>query len=211
MISTYKYLTVFLAASLSFYACQKDEDPNAEWVPGKEWIDVRDGQTYATVKVGGQVWMAENFNYLPDSGSWAYNNDASLASTYGRLYFWETAIIICPGGWHLPLQEEWEELIDHLGGYEVAGGKLKENGTAHWESPNGGATNEVGFTALPGGYMWFEDRFQDLHEYAHFWSASKYSIQYVYANTISWLSGYMIDYNTMDLRGCACSVRYIKD
>ncbi len=58
---------------------------------------------------------------------------------------------VCPAGWHLPGQAEWEQLIDYLGGDSIAGGKLKETGTTHWESPNTGATNESGFTALPGG------------------------------------------------------------
>lgn len=212
MIGKCRYFAVLLAASMIFCACRKvDTDPNEDWVPGERWIDTRDGQSYATVKIGDQVWMAENFKYLPDSGSWAYDNDAAMVSTYGRLYGWETAVSICPMGWHLPLQEEWQELCDFLGGRDVAGGKLKENGTSHWEDPNGGATNEVGFSALPGGYMWYWDRFQDLHEYAHFWTASKQSAVYVYTNTLSCLDGSMFDYNTMDLRVCACSVRYIKD
>ncbi|HZK23639.1 MAG TPA: FISUMP domain-containing protein [Atopostipes sp.] len=85
-------------------------------------------------------------------------------STYGVLYNWPAAMGgsistanlsgvqgVCPKGWHLPRDAEWKQLTDYLGGDDVAGGKLKENGTAHWYSPNIGATNEKGFTALPGG------------------------------------------------------------
>lgn len=203
---------MILALSLVCSACQRqDPDPNEDWVPGEEWIDIRDGQAYATVQIGNQVWMAENFNFLPDSGSWVYENNMNYTSVYGRLYNWETALKACPDGWHLPLQEEWQELIDHLGGWEIAGGKLKEIGTGNWESPNVGATNSVGFSALPGGYMWNEHEFIDLGWYAHFWSSSKYSVDYVAVNTLSWLGASVIDNSLPNYRGYACSVRYIKN
>ena len=87
-------------------------------------------------------------------------------STYGVLYNWPAAMAgepgsssnpngvqgVCPTGWHLPGDDEWTELADFLGGRSFAGGKLKESGTTHWDSPNSGATNESGLTALPGGY-----------------------------------------------------------
>ncbi len=90
-----------------------------------------------------------------------YNNDVN--SIYGALYTyaaaigdnWEKDLVenqgVCPDGWHLPSDAEWTELTDYLGGEAVAGGKLKEAGTTHWIAPNAGATNESGFTALPGG------------------------------------------------------------
>ncbi len=136
------------------------------------FTDTRDGNIYQTVTIGDQVWMAENLRYLPsvvesDTGSdtiafyyvYGYegtNVNAAKATeeytTYGVLYNWSAACISCPQGWHLPSDEEWTQLIDYLGGENVAGGKLKETGTTHWYSPNIGATNETGFTALPGGY-----------------------------------------------------------
>ncbi|MBI5010148.1 MAG: fibrobacter succinogenes major paralogous domain-containing protein, partial [Bacteroidia bacterium] len=133
-----------------------------------------DGNVYQTVTIGTQVWMKENLKTtklndgiaLPnviDNAAWAaltttgycwYNNDATTyKSTYGALYNWYAVNTgkLCPIGWHVPSDDEWTLLTTFRGGYSVAGGKLKETGTLHWTSPNTGATNETGFTALPGG------------------------------------------------------------
>ncbi len=96
--------------------------------------------------------MAENLAYYTSNGCWAYDNNQSNVEIYGYLYNWETAINVCPSGWHLPSDAEWTTLTDYLGGENVSGGKMKETGTLHWNSPNTGATNESGFLALPGGY-----------------------------------------------------------
>jgi uncharacterized protein (TIGR02145 family) len=88
-----------------------------------------------------------------------YNNDAATyKATYGALYNWYAVDVasnggknVCPTGWHVPTDAEWTILTTYLGGESVAGGKLKETGTTHWSSPNTDATNETGFTALPGG------------------------------------------------------------
>ena len=134
-----------------------------------------DGNHYSSVLIGSQIWMAENLKTIKyndgtaiplvtDATEWSnltthgycwYNNDeATYGDTYGALYNWYTVETgnLCPTGWHVPTDAEWTELIDYLGGESVAGGKLKETGTTHWNSPNPGATNETGFTTLPGGY-----------------------------------------------------------
>jgi uncharacterized protein (TIGR02145 family) len=79
---------------------------------------------------------------------------------------------IAPTGWHVPTDAEWTTLIDYLGGDKVAGGKLKEIGTTHWITPNTGATNETGFTALPGSYRSNDGRFDvdDIGSYGMWWS-----------------------------------------
>jgi uncharacterized protein (TIGR02145 family) len=100
-------------------------------------------------------------------------------NTYGALYNWYTVNSgnLCPTGWHVPTDDEWTTLITYLGGQSVAGGKLKEIGTTHWESPNTGATNGTGFTALPGGYRFrFGNRY--FHNVGHvggWWSATESS------------------------------------
>jgi uncharacterized protein (TIGR02145 family) len=108
-------------------------------------------------------------------------------STYGVLYNWPAAMNgaassttnpsgvqgVCPAGWHLPSDAEWTELTDYLGGTSVAGGKLKETGTAHWNSPNTGATNETGFTALPGGTRSLNGYFFHIGSYGLWWSATE--------------------------------------
>jgi uncharacterized protein (TIGR02145 family) len=141
-----------------------------------------DGNSYKTVQIGGQKWMAENLRTtiyndgtpirnvtdddewmnlnasgLPDTEQAAYcwyNNDAlSFQANYGALYTWYAVQSdkLCPSGWHVPSPDEWGILIEHLGSRDFGGGKLKEAGTSHWLAPNTAATNETGFTALPGG------------------------------------------------------------
>jgi uncharacterized protein (TIGR02145 family) len=80
---------------------------------------------------------------------------------------------VCPTGWHLPSDAEWTQLTDYLGGESVAGGKLKETGTAHWNSPNTGATNETGFTSLPGGYRTSPGAFYGIGYLGGWWSATE--------------------------------------
>ena len=134
-----------------------------------------DGNSYATVSIGTQIWMTENLRVtkysdgtaiplITDNDSWSnaltpgycwYNNDeATFRNPYGALYNWYAANTgrLCPTGWHLPSDAEWTILTNFLGDLTLAGGKLKESGTAHWSSPNTGATNEIGFSHLPGGY-----------------------------------------------------------
>lgn len=138
------------------------------------FIDQRDGQEYKWVRIGNQMWMAENLNYKKRK-SWCYNNKVANCNEYGRLYNWETAIKACPNGWHIPIDAEWDNLVDYLRGSDVAGGKMKETGTTHWDSPNKDATNESGFTALPGGFRSTVGYFNDLGSNNSWWSATEYS------------------------------------
>jgi uncharacterized protein (TIGR02145 family) len=134
--------------------------------------DSRDNQQYKTVIIGTLVWMAENLNFDPGEGSRTYENNKAVASVYGRLYDWMTAKLVCPAGWHLPDNEEWSILSAALGGDSISGGKLKETGTKHWKSPNTGATNEAGFSALPGGKFQGDGNFYDIWLDGRWWSSS---------------------------------------
>ena len=135
------------------------------------FTDSRDGKKYKTVKIGKQIWMAENLNYNA-SGSVCYKNDSSNCQKYGRLYDWNTAKDACPSGWHLPSHEEWVELTDYVGGEEIAGKKLKSS--SGWnESGNG--TDTYGFSALPGGYGISDGYFYRADNYGYWWSASESS------------------------------------
>ncbi|HPG39387.1 MAG TPA: fibrobacter succinogenes major paralogous domain-containing protein [bacterium] len=147
-----------------------------------------DGNTYQTVKIGEQWWMAENLQVthyrdgteipnVTDNSAWAnlttgaycdYNNNPANSSTYGRLYNLYALLNnsnIAPEGWHIPSTTEWETLADNLGGMLGAGDKLKEAGTAHWSCTNSTATNESGFTALPAGMRNSNGVFEKLGEY----------------------------------------------
>jgi uncharacterized protein (TIGR02145 family) len=138
----------------------------------------REGNIYKTVVIGHQTWMAENLRttifsdgkpipLIPEDNtlekplspgySW-YKNDPDIynyKNVYGALYNFYTVQTgkLCPTGWHVPSEQEWYTLFDYLGGFGVCAGKLKETGTTHWMTPNTGATNESGFTALPGGWV----------------------------------------------------------
>ncbi len=172
--------------TILFTSCNKDEKTdNSSTETTGVLTDSRDGKIYKWVKIGNQYWMAENLNYDASSGIWIYNNDSNNADTYGRLYNWETACDVCPDGWHLPSDAEFTSLVNYLGGKNVAGGKMKEAGTIHWDSVNEGATNESGFSALPGGYCNMVSNFDELGYGAYFWSSTKGVIQnYAYYRTL---------------------------
>ena len=171
------------------------------------FTDPRDGQTYQTVKIGSQTWMAENLNY-ETSNSWWYDNSSANGDTYGRLYTWDAALNACPSGWHLPSDDEWTILSDFLGGTNIAGGKMKEAGTAHWNSPNTVPTNSSGFTALPGGYHNSGVSFIDLGYGGYWWSSTEYSGTYAWLRDLYYNSGRVYRHNGPKVHGF--SVRCLK-
>jgi uncharacterized protein (TIGR02145 family) len=162
-----------------------------------EIINDVDGNTYNFIRIGTQFWMAENLKttrykngttipLVTDNNAWGnlttpgycwYNNEESVyKATYGALYNWYTVSTgnLCHAGWHVPTDAEWTTLTTYLGGESVAGGKLKETGTAHWASPNTGATNETGFTALPGGHRYVTGPYTSFWQQGYWWSSSEY-------------------------------------
>ena len=159
-----------------------------------------DGNVYNTVTIGTQVWMKENLKTTKyrngnligtttpatlDINSestpkyqWAYDGNESNVATYGRLYTWYAVTDtrnVCPTGWHVPTDAEWTVLTTFLGGDNVAGGILKEIGTTHWATPNTGATNETGFTALPSGYRYDNSTFNKIGYFGNWWRSSQYA------------------------------------
>ncbi len=162
----------------------------------KPGVKDADGNNYEIVTIDAQTWMAENLKttkyndgtaipLVNDNNDWGnlttpgycwYNNDAATyEASYGALYNWHTVNTgkLCPTGWHVPTDAEWTTLTTFLGGGSVAGGKLKEAGTAHWITPNTGATNETGFTALPGGYRGNDGAFYYNGTSGGWWSATE--------------------------------------
>lgn len=207
------------------------------------FTDSRDGNHYNVVKIGNQIWMAENLKYLPSvvepaTGSsttpyyyvYDYNGtDVNAAratanyTTYGVLYNWTAAMNssvsstanpssvqgVCPIGWHLPSDAEWTELTNYLGGTSVAGGKLKEIGTTHWSSPNTGATNATGFTALPAGDRIGSGSFLYVGLYGYWWSTTEFSATNTRYQSLSYYSGDAHLYNYGKEFGF--SVRCVRD
>jgi len=154
-----------------------------------------DGNVYHTVTIGTQVWMVENLKTtkyhdgtsipnVTDNNAWSnlttgaycdYNNTPSNSATYGKLYNWYAVNTgkLCPTGWHVATDAEWTTLTNSLGGGSIAGGKLKETGITHWNSPNTGATNKTGFTALPGGGRDSDGTFFNVGDGGYWWSATE--------------------------------------
>ncbi len=193
-----------------------------------------DGNTYKTIQIGTQTWMAENLKTTRykngdligttspatlDISSettakyqWAYNGDESKVAIYGRLYTWYAVTdsrYVCPTGWHVPSDEEWTALTDFLSGADVAGGKLKETGFMHWWSPNTGATNATGFTALPGGYRYSYGEFDLIGYYGFRWSSSESSTGYAWCRKMYYNYGY--DYRSYGVAQDNFSVRCLRD
>jgi uncharacterized protein (TIGR02145 family) len=155
-----------------------------------------DGNLYHTVTIGTQIWIVENLKttryndstpipLVTDSAAWNslttpgycwYNNDTANKNTYGAIYNWFTVNTgkLAPTGWHVPSDDEWTTLTTYLGGESIAGGKLKETGTTHWRTPNLGATNENGFTALPGGHRDVNGSFNVIGDDGFWWSVTEY-------------------------------------
>jgi uncharacterized protein (TIGR02145 family) len=168
-----------------------------------EWVTDYDGMSYASLILGNQQWLAWNLSVIHYNngdpipniplGSYWYNttsgafvnwgNSPITAEIYGRLYNYYAVVDsrnLCPVGWHVPSDAEWTILINYLGGSSVAGGKLKEAGTDHWNSPNTGATNRSGFTALPGGvadwdFFSYYVTFYSLRVNGYFWTSTEIS------------------------------------
>ncbi|MDR2555431.1 MAG: hypothetical protein LBC64_08400 [Fibromonadaceae bacterium] len=141
------------------------------------FTDARDKKTYKTVKIGEQVWMAENLNYA-DKDSKCYDDNEENCKKYGRLYNWETAIKACPAGWHLPRKAEWERLLRFADSTytgkesEIAGNRLRAK--SGWQRINGepnNGTDTYGFSALPGGG--FMGRFAGIGGTSALWSATE--------------------------------------
>ncbi len=220
------YLLCFFLAIL-IMNCEKKKDSDIVQVTDT------DGNVYGTVTIGTQVWMAENLKttqyndglgipLVTDNGAWksintpAYcwydNNKTNYKDTYGALYNWYAVETdkLCPEGWHVPSNDEWETLMDYLGGSGVAGGKLKEAGFEHWDAPNTDATNESAFTALPGGARQYsEGIFMEMGLTGAWWSASEVSEEIALLRAIEYDDGYTME-AAVDKRTGA-SVRCLKD
>ena len=171
-------VTKLVTSENQYYKCvdgdwEETEAPiqNSPFAGGGILKDSRDGQTYKTVQIGDQVWMAENLNYETE-GSYCYDDVKSNCAKYGRLYIWEAATSACPSGWHLPSQGEFETLLEFVGGEDVAGTKLKF--VSGWRE-NGNGEDAFGFSALPAGGRGVNGNYDGEGYGAFFWSSTELS------------------------------------
>lgn len=198
--------------------------------------DSRDGQTYKTVKIGDQTWMAENLNY-EITNSYCYEDNAANCAKYGRLYTWAAAMDsagtwsangkgcgygstcsvastgsvtlvrgVCPEGWRLPSQTEWNTLFTAVGGSSVAGTKLKS--FSGWNS-SGNGMDDFLFSALPAGGRYYDGDFFNEGSYAFFWSSTENSSDYAYSMNLNY--GLDDAYLYLNIKYYGFSVRCLKD
>lgn len=192
-----------------------------------------DGNVYTTVVIGSQKWMVENLkvthyvngdpipnityfvewaNLNTGAYVWFNNDEAGYGDIYGALYNWYTVVDsrkLCPTGWHTPRDEEWTMLTEYLGGESIAGGKMKGTGTIYWHVPNTGATNESGFTGLPGGYRDFYGMFYWTSYGGTWWSDTEDTVEHVWYRGLNYDDDNVNRNNNNKREGF--SVRCVKD
>ena len=190
------------------------------------------GNVYKTIVIGTQEWMAENLkttvyrngnaidNIIENyqwldltTGAWAsYNNDNQYDCPYGKLYNWFAVAdprYLCPTDWHVPTDGEWTALTDYIGGAAVAGGKMKTTGLQYWISPNTDATNESGFSGLPGGYRSSSGDFYNVGNGGYWWSSSEYDASRAWYRFLTY--NYDNAYQDRNDNGVGFSVRCLRD
>ncbi len=193
----------------------------------------RDSNIYDIVTIGNQVWMKQNLktthykngttinfpgtnnsawvNTTSGAYAWYDNDSVTYKNIYGGLYNWYAVNTgnLCPTGWHVPTIAEWDTLTVYLGGASIAGGKLKS--TTLWSSPNSGATNSSGYTALPGGRRYSESGATSGISYVGFWwSSSQYNTNYSYATTMEYVNSILV-YDNINKKQNGYSVRCLRD
>jgi uncharacterized protein (TIGR02145 family) len=163
----------------------------------ESFTDPRDGKKYKTIKIGDQVWMAENLNYDAGDGSSCYEGNSVNCTKYGRLYTWEAAKKSAPAGWHIPNKNEFDQLLSYLGG---------DSKTAYQKLTDGGSAK---FNVLFGGWRNFSGNFANLGSIAHFWTSSELDDENAW--NLSLGSGDQGADLGLGNQACTFSVRCIKD
>ncbi len=235
-MQTQKKISLILFVMLGIFfmistGCKKKTDPVPEPVTVKDI----DGNVYHLVTINSQVWMVENLkttkyrngDAIPavtidslwnkqaatSTGAYCnYNINGASIAVYGHLYNWYAVNDprgLAPAGWHIASKTEWEALTTFLGGDTLAGGKLKETGTLNWLSPNTGATNSTGFTAVPGGFRIYSGKSEMFGAFGVWWTSTP-------ADDFSALNCGMFNDNAGALisanrKANGCSIRCIRD
>jgi len=214
---------VVISIILLLFGCSKDELPTVKDIDGNE---------YHYITIGSQVWMVENLKTsryrngdtipsVTENTDWRnlttgalcyYNNDSNNGKTYGILYNWyvlDDNRMVAPSGWRVATIEDWNTLINYLGGTNIAGGKLKETGTSHWISPNSDASNTINFSALPAGIRDNHGNFTQQRETAEWWIPKEYD------SIVAWFTqiadGTSIQVSEFGHKNSGLSIRCVKE
>jgi len=199
-----------------------------------ETIQDIDGNSYKTIKIGTQTWMAENLKTtkfsdgtsIPSTSDpltdisnesapiyqWSYNNNKELSKNAGLLYTWYAASSlkgVCPTNWHVPREDEWLKMTSYLGGLDNVGYKLKELGSTHWSIANKEVTNETGFTALPAGYRNSNGTFDLINITGYWWTSTQTGAENANHRNLNIYNSGLGNYGLFKKSGA--SIRCIKD
>jgi uncharacterized protein (TIGR02145 family) len=197
------------------------------------WSHVSTPAHHPSVTIGNQKWMEKNLDvttyrngdtiaYVPDPATWAsmttgawcyYNNDPSTNVAYGKLYNWFAVNDprgLAPIGWHIPSDAEWAYLENQLGGATVAGGALKVTGTTTWSTPNVGATNTMGWAALPAGYRNWDGTFNGIGLASVWWSSTETDPLTAWSASVFYGTSYLDRYDAFE-KESGYSIRCVRD
>jgi len=230
---------IFLCLSLGVLifitnSCKKNEtppDPTPNPPPSYGTVSDIDGNVYLTLIIGSQEWMVQNLRtsrlndgtaipFVVNETAWGnlttpgycwYYANSDYKYPYGGLYNWATVNTgkLAPTGWRVPTEADWLKLINYLGGTDIAGGKMKEQGTSHWLAPNSDATNSSWFSDIPGGIRGFEGGFFLFGSNSFLWSSTESSFSEGWSVGCSYCLSLV---STGDLaKGDGCSVRCVKN
>ncbi|HSQ41278.1 MAG TPA: FISUMP domain-containing protein [Fibrobacteraceae bacterium] len=208
------------SASFDWERCETSSDCGS-------FMDTRDHHLYKFVTIGTQIWMAQNLNFdtLNGDGSWCYSNQSTSCDSYGRLYTWTTTMNVnssyqsqtfgdslnhqglCPSGWHVPANSEWDTLLINLEENPAASYLKSDSG---WIVFNGISNyDSLGFHALPGGYYSTTGSFfYDLGYAGHWWTATEYESKRAYCAHLTYSSNSL--QRTSDAKNIAYSLRCVK-
>jgi uncharacterized protein (TIGR02145 family) len=234
--------TIFVVLSSDFSVNAQTNNTNStDSVPSI--VKDIDGNVYHTVVIGKQVWLQENLRTkkyrngksiaknitkaqwsTDKSGACAvYDNDSIKENAFGLLYNWYAIANpagLCPVGWHVPKDSEWNTMVKYLDDYadttelkrvqsEIAGGELKEIGYAHWTTPNTGATGTSNFLGYAGGNKSTDGKCNDVGAYGYWWTATASSAAEAYGRLLSYFNGNIDRFKTS--KNLGFSVRCVKN
>jgi uncharacterized protein (TIGR02145 family) len=206
-------LIALLYAISKLVSCDNSDGPSIS--EGEQITDIQ-GNLYRTVHIGKQQWMVDNLktqkfsdnrelHHITNLNLWfstdqpsycSYQNEPDSVGIYGYLYNWHAVNSgkLCPEGWEVPTRGDWMDLVKFLSGPEKAGGKLKDEGTDHWASPNLNATNESKFGLLPGGYNFKNpNSFGNMNANGFWWTATEFGDNNAYAYVLFYNNGTIVE------------------
>lgn len=176
-----------------------------------------DRNEYKIVKVDNQWWMAENLKVTKTNDGKSVETfipvkDGTALPQLGLLYKWDVLQKVCPAGWHAASADEWDKLIEYLGGWKLAGGKMKITGTDYWKSPNGGATNETGLSVYPCGFLTSTGKYNDNKgRFAYFWSSTSADANTAWGYYLTYGEPTIYKYSYTFTKDMGMAVRCVKD